>query len=258
MSTAEQEHAVVVREATIPASAEELILAAINRGASVDVMERMLAMRDRIKAERAEEAYHQALSAFQAECPPIIKRRAVADKSGGARYRYAALSDIVAQVKGLLEKHGFSHDEDAKVEKEWVTGLCTVHHRDGHSKTREFKVPIDSKAFMNAPQQYASALTFAKRYAFTNAFGIMTADEDDDAQRAAEAAARAEGAKDAAEIQRFKKGIWDKLKGKHHTAAGVQQHLWDEGLMDPDVRLDTAPIGVLRFIAEKLNRLTKP
>jgi hypothetical protein len=37
---------------------------------------------------------------------------------------------------------------------------------------------------MNEPQRFASALTFAKRYAFCNAFGILTGDEDDNAEKA--------------------------------------------------------------------------
>ena len=41
-------------------------------------------------------------------------------------------------------------------------------------------MPIDKDGFMNTPQKFASALTYAKRYAFCNAFGILTADEDDD------------------------------------------------------------------------------
>jgi hypothetical protein len=36
-------------------------------------------------------------------------------------------------------------------------------------------------AVRSANQDYASALTFAKRYAFCNAFGIMTGDADTDA-----------------------------------------------------------------------------
>jgi hypothetical protein len=34
---------------------------------------------------------------------------------------------------------------------------------------------------MTAPQKYASALTFAKRYAFTDALGITSGEEDTDA-----------------------------------------------------------------------------
>jgi hypothetical protein len=39
---------------------------------------------------------------------------------------------------------------------------------------------------MNAQQKVASALTYAKRYAFCNALGILTTDQDDDAQSAGE------------------------------------------------------------------------
>ena len=38
---------------------------------------------------------------------------------------------------------------------------------------------------MSAQQKVGAALTFAKRYAFCNAFGIMTGDEDNDANQAA-------------------------------------------------------------------------
>ena len=41
-------------------------------------------------------------------------------------------------------------------------------------------MPIDKDAFMNSQQQYGSASTFSKRYAFCNAFGILTGDEDND------------------------------------------------------------------------------
>ena len=41
-------------------------------------------------------------------------------------------------------------------------------------------MPVDAGAYMNEAQKAASALTFAKRYSFCNAFGILTGDEDDD------------------------------------------------------------------------------
>jgi ERF superfamily len=56
-----------------------------------------------------------------------------------------------------------------------------VRHINGHSETARFEVPIDKEAYMNSQQQYGSASTFSKRYAFCNAFGILTGDEDTDA-----------------------------------------------------------------------------
>ncbi len=162
-------------------SAEGLIQQAIVNKVDVGTMERLLAMRNQIKAEQAKEAFDRALAKFQAECPPIRKDKAVNDKFGKLRYKYAPLDTIVAQVKGHLQKNGFSYTTDALVEEGWVTAVCKVTHELGHSEVSNFKVPVDKDSYMSAPQKFAAALTFAKRYAFCNAFGILTGDEDNDA-----------------------------------------------------------------------------
>lgn len=161
-------------------SAESLIEQAINRGVSVETMERLLAMRRELKEEKAKEAYNFAMSRFQAECPIIKKTKQVLNRDKTLRYSYATIDSIVRQVKGLIQKYGFSYTIDAIVEEKWVTAICKVIHDLGHSETSQFKIPIDSEAYMNESQKFASALTFAKRYAFCNAFGILTGEEDDD------------------------------------------------------------------------------
>ena len=59
-----------------------LISQAIDKNASVQTMERLLAMRRELKAEYAREAYDNAMSAFQAECPIIKKTKNVFTKTG--------------------------------------------------------------------------------------------------------------------------------------------------------------------------------
>jgi len=162
-------------------SIEALISQAINTKVDVTVMEKLLVMRRELKAEWAREQYQQALAAFQADLPVIKKTKTVMNKDGKTvRYKYAPLDSIVAQVKGNLEKHGFSHREDGAIEGKFVTGRCIATHRYGHSEMSAFAVPIDPDAYMNDAQKYASALTFAKRYAFCNTFGILTGDADTD------------------------------------------------------------------------------
>ena len=158
-----------------------LIERAIDKNVPVETMEKLLAMRRELKAEWAREQYQAALAAFQAELPVIKKTRKVMNKDGKTeRYRYAPLDSIVAQVKQLLEKHGFSHRTDALIEGKFVTAECVVTHREGHSERSRFAVPIEPTAFMNDAQKYASALTFTKRYAFCGALGILTGDADTD------------------------------------------------------------------------------
>ena len=150
-------------------SAESFIRQAIDRKVPVETMERLLAMRREYKVEQAREAYITAMSCFQAECPIIRKDKKVNNKDGTLRYTYAPIDSILKQTKHLIQKYGFSYTIDTTVDEKWVDAICKITHKLGHSETSNFKVPIDPQAFMNEAQKFASALTFAKRYAFCNA-----------------------------------------------------------------------------------------
>jgi hypothetical protein len=63
-----------------------------------------------------------------------------------------------------------------------VKVVCRVTHTAGHSEESPMQVPFGNKTdIMSNTQVTAAAQTFAKRYAFCNAFGILTGDEDNDA-----------------------------------------------------------------------------
>jgi hypothetical protein len=163
-------------------NAEALISQAIDKGLPIDTMERLLAMRRELKEEQAKEAFFRSLSEFQAECPEIPKTKKVMNKDGKTvRYSYAPLDVIVAHVKDLLRHHGFSYTIKTEQDEDNVTAFCHLHHVEGHTETSRLGVPIDKGGYMSAPQKVASALTYAKRYAFCDATGIMTSDEDNDA-----------------------------------------------------------------------------
>ena len=85
-------------------------MAAVQEKVSTEVLERLFDMRDRLKKERAVEAFRSAMTAFQAECPIIVKSKAVKNKDGkSVRYKYAPLDVIVKAVQPLLKKYGFSY-----------------------------------------------------------------------------------------------------------------------------------------------------
>lgn len=156
---------------------------AIKEG-KVDVIERMMAVRAQIKAEQAAENFVRDLAAFQQECPIIAKPGSVLNKDQrSVRYTFAPLDYIITQVRDLVAAHGFSYNFDTKTDKGDITVRCIVTHRDGHSKESAFTIPttVHSATGMSPQQGHASALSYAKRYAFQNAFGIQTGDEDDDA-----------------------------------------------------------------------------
>ncbi len=164
---------------SLQGEAEMLIAKAIDKNVPVESLERLLAMRRELKAEQAKEAFDGSMAAFQSECPTIEKRKKV--DFGTTHYSYAPLEDIVSQVKELLSKNGFSYTFDTKQTENAMKIFCKVKHLFGHSEVSEFEIAIDTSSKMNVSQRYGAASSYGKRYAFCNAFGILTGDEDTDA-----------------------------------------------------------------------------
>ena len=178
--------AVVVVQKPEPATehdikVQSLIMAAIDKAVPIDVLERLLAMREKVQKEQAELEFRAAISAFQGDVPVIVKRKEVHDKSGKLRYRYAPIEDIVRQVQPYLKANGLSYDIDTEQVGQGIAVTVTVSHVAGHQKITKFTAPIQADAYMTDPQKWAAAFTFAKRYAFCNGFGILTGEEDNDA-----------------------------------------------------------------------------
>ena len=67
-----------------------LIAAAIERGMGAAELTGFFALQERHERNQAEGAFARAITAFQAEMPPIHKARAVRGKDGGERYSFAS------------------------------------------------------------------------------------------------------------------------------------------------------------------------
>jgi len=161
---------------------QALIRIALEKNVAIDVLEKLLSMRERLQSEQAEIEFRESMSGFQSACPVITKQKEVYGKDGKVRYRYAPLDDIVKQIRPLFEQYGLSYDIDTQITTNppGISVTVQVCHKLGHSKKTTFQVPVDKDSYMSEPQKWASAQTFAKRYAFCNGFGILTGDDDDD------------------------------------------------------------------------------
>ena len=160
-------------------SPEEMIMKAMDKGMTIDMLNKFLDLKERIQKDEAEKAFREAMSSFQASCPIIVKSNNVSYT--GVNYNYASLDKIVEAVKDILGENNLSYTFTTQQTENSVTADCHVFHTAGHSELTSFTIPIDMASKMNAAQKVASALTYAKRYAFCNAFGILTGDVDDDA-----------------------------------------------------------------------------
>ena len=222
---------------------EELISQAVNKGVPVETMERLLAMRTQIKQEQARESFFIALSKFQKECPVIEKTKPVKNAQGKEMYKYAPLDSIISQTKDIVEKHGFSYTIKTFQANNTITVVCEAHHIDGHTEPTEITLPVESK-FMTAQQAVGAALSFAKRYTFCDAFGILTGDEDNDATSIAEEIPVKKEIKEPPELKALKE-----LVTAYHTAkgGGTNKVIWLESLTEEVLRVKTADLSSLNI-----------
>lgn len=127
----------------------------------------------------------KTLAAALAKALPDICKADKDKENPHFRSKYADLGNVVDAIKPALEKHGLTftqicHDANNAAKIETVI----IHESGEYLSCGTVSVPV-SKA---DAQGYGSALTYARRYSLSAAFGV--APEDDDGNAAAKAAPR--------------------------------------------------------------------
>lgn len=179
---AKKETDVQIQEAPRQSEVDTFITLALTQKAPIETLEKLFALQKEVKAEQAKSAFVEAHARFQSQCPVIEKTKIVMNKDGRSiRYKFAPLDSIVEQIKKPLADNGLAYTWTVENKDGTMTAHCKVTHSMGHSESSSFTIPIDTEGYMTAPQKYASAQTFAKRYALCNALGISTGEEDTDA-----------------------------------------------------------------------------
>lgn len=174
-----------------PTSPESLIATAIEKGSSIEVLEKLLTMRTQFIQETAANQFYSAMVKLQAGLPAIKKIKAGGiTTTGKIAYYYAPLDVIVEQAKTIIAANGFSYTVRTEMNNKdgiiiGVKVFCEIRHVTGHKEITDVYMPLTPKtAVMSMPQTVAATLTFAKRYAFCNGFGILACDDDNDAAEA--------------------------------------------------------------------------
>ncbi len=170
-----------VQPATAQGDALLAVIAAAAQDPRVDVqkMQALLDMKLQIVRESAAQEFAVAMSRLQPKLPRIVKNGRI--EFNGASQPYAKYEDILKVCRPLLAEEGFSTTYSFEEGPNGTVCICTVTHRGGHSKaTRTPPLPMDKSGSKNAVQAVGSMMSYAKRYAFCNAFDIVTTDQDDD------------------------------------------------------------------------------
>lgn len=161
-----------------------MIESALSAGHEPEKLDKLFDLAERYEANEARKAFAAALSDFQADVPPIVETKlaTVAMKGGGSySYNYADLDVIMRTIRPLLGKHGLSVRYDAETSEDGrrIRSTCYVMHRDGHTETTSFVVPVDEAMKVNDSQKMGSANAYACRYNVVNALGLTTGEDDD-------------------------------------------------------------------------------
>jgi hypothetical protein len=168
--------------ATAPATATpaDLLRIAVEGGADLDKLERLMALQERWEAQQAKRAYDQAFAAFKAEAVTIIKGRNVTDGPLKGK-SYAELHDVVNAVTPALSRHGLSSSwKLTKDEKDWMEVTCYVRHVGGHQESVSMGGPPDTGGAKNAIQARASTKTYLERYTLKAITGLSEQSDDSD------------------------------------------------------------------------------
>ena len=95
--------------------------------------------------------------------------------------KYVPLENVVEAIDSVGGEHGLSFIQEVKTSDDGMVGVTTIiFHTSG--EWLEFE-PLYLKPDSTKPQAYGSAITYARRYSLSSAFGI-TSDQDDDGNEA--------------------------------------------------------------------------
>lgn len=166
-----------------------LLIYAMEKGADLDRLEKLMELQTRWDADQARKAYVVDMTEFKKNPPQIVKDKLVGyeNKDGSITgYRHATLGAVTEAIIEGLAEHGFSHRWEPKVEGGAITVTCVITHRLGHSETTTLSSGKDESGKKNAIQAMASAVTYLQRYTLLLATGLATHDQSDDDGKAAD------------------------------------------------------------------------
>lgn len=166
----------------------ELLSMAVQQGADLDRLERLMALQERWEAGEARKAFVTAMTEFKREPLEIFKRKEVGYTTREGEfvgYKHAELSDVADVVVPAMAQHGLSHRWDVRQEAGRIHVRCIVTHERGHSESVELDAAPDDSGKKNKIQQVASAVTYLQRYTLLLATGLATKSQEDDDGRGA-------------------------------------------------------------------------
>lgn len=177
----------------------DMIARALERGASIETLEKLITLQERWEANEARKAYNDAMAKAKAAIPPILKRGDI-EHNGRHIAKYAKLSDALKAVEPVLSSNGLSISYRTSHHGGEIVVACVVTHAMGHREETSLPGKPDTTGAKNAIQAVGSAVTYLQRYTLFAALGLA-ASEDDDGKASQTGNANPISADDAASLR---------------------------------------------------------
>lgn len=154
----------------------DMLNRALASGASMEVLEKFMALSERWEANQARKAFDEAVANAKPEIPVIVR-----NATGHNSKRYADFAAIASAVDPVLGKHGLSY-RFRTVQTDKIAVTCILSHKSGHSEETTLCGPADATGNKNAIQAIGSTLTYLQRYTLVQALGLAASNDDDGAK----------------------------------------------------------------------------
>jgi hypothetical protein len=169
-----------IREITVsqPASSGaltpmDMLSHAVERGADLDMIEKLMNLQERWEASQARKAFDEAISAAKADIPPIERTG-----KGHNDKRYATSQPSPGSLTRSSRSMAFP---TASAPRREIGSASRASFRTSPaiSRKRRFQRPPDASGSKNAIQAIGSTLTYLQRYSLVQMLGLAAADDDD-------------------------------------------------------------------------------
>lgn len=160
----------------LPMTPMEMLGKAVQSGASIEVLEKLMALQERWQANQSRMEFDEAVSQAKKEIPIIAK-----NATGHNQKRYANFAAIAKSVDPILGNYGLSYRFRTSQSEKGISVTCILSHKSGHSEETTLSGPADASGSKNAIQAIGSTLTYLQRYSLVQMLGLAAAEDDDGA-----------------------------------------------------------------------------
>lgn len=151
----------------------DMLSLAVERGASIETLEKLMGLRERYEASQARKAFDEAVADAKAGIQPVLKNR-----EGHNGKRYADFAAIAKAIDPIISQFGLSY-RFRTTQTDRISVTCVLSHKDGHSEETTLSGPPDASGSKNAIQAIGSTLTYLQRYTLVQALGLAASEDDD-------------------------------------------------------------------------------